>query len=188
MPTVDFKVRIDAGAVRNSAIRAAGPIVRRELERTGEEMVKDANRSMETRFDLNRPYERRRHPGSRRAKDALDFEITGGGERFVLGFRVLGGDDVFSRILWLNFGTSPHEIRPSGRWQLRGARLAVRGNPTRRQAAAGGGSGGWLYFPVPEGGPYKRATRVQHPGQRGTGFLEEARDRAARRLGGRKIA
>jgi hypothetical protein len=189
MAQVSFKLYIDEGAVRNSAKRAAGPVMRRVLEQAGKEMVDEANRLMASRFDLNRPYERRRHPGSRRAKDALDFEITGDVDRFVVGYRVLGGDEVFKRILGLNYGTPAHKIKPSGNWALKGAGLAVRSRPTRKQAAAGSGANGWLYFPVPEGGPYKRATRVSHPGStKGTGFLEEARDKVARNIGGRRIA
>jgi hypothetical protein len=189
MAQVSFKLQIDPNAVRNSAKRAAGPVMRRMLEQAGEEMVRDANRLMAQRFDLNRPYERRRHPGSLRAKDALDYEITGDPDRFVVAFRVLGGQVVLNRIIALNKGTSGHSITPSGTWELKGARLAVRSSPTRRQASAGIGSGGWLYFPQPEGGPYRRAREVWHPGSRkGTGFLEEARDRAVANIGGRRIA
>ena len=140
--------------------RRASEIVRRKANRAGDEMVKLANREMKSRFDLNRPGSRRRSPGSTRAAKALQPTVTGIEFPITLGYRVVGGDEVVARIIFMNFGTRAHEIRPSGKW------------PNRRSL-----------------GPPERLTWLQdakwttlpstfHPGQGPTGFLERARDQA----------
>ena len=176
------KIFIEPNALQFAAKRIIGPTIKRELTRSGKEMVDEANRLMASRFNLNRPYERRRYPGSRRAATALDFSVTGDDTQFRLSYRVLGGDVVLKRILGMNFGTgNGHPIVPSGKWALKGANLSTRAAPTKAQKGAGRGGRGYLWFPVPEGGPYVRASKVNHPGsQKGKGFLEEARDNAAK--------
>jgi len=188
---VQFKTYINQGAVKQKFTRAVGPVLRRVLNDAGKEMVDTANKLMASDFDLNRPYERRRYPGSRRAGQALSYEITGNDERLTLGFRILGGDEVFKRVLGMNYGMGgPRRIVPNGNWSLKGASLAVRDAPTRREGRYGLAR---LAFPFPyENSPYKvfRSVHWKPTGRasQGTGFLEEARDLAAYNLGGRIVA
>jgi len=190
---VQFKTYINQGAAKEAITRAVGPVMRRVLNDAGKEMVDTANKLMAGDFDLNRPYERRRYPGSRRAGAALSYEVTGNDERLTLGFRILGGEQVFKRVLGMNFGMGGRRrIIPNGNWPLSGAGLAVRSSPPKG-GKLGSGGGGWLYFPSPkEGDPYKRRSSVYwRPTGRasqGTGFLEEARDLAVYNLGGRIVA
>ena len=190
MAQVSFRLTIDPGAVRNAAKRAVGPVMRSALERSGKEMVAEATRLMGADFDLNRPMERRRYPGSRRAGSALDYAITGSDTDLTLGFRVLGGDEVFSRILFMNYGTRRHPITAKGGWNLKGARLAVRSNPIKGVRGQSQSFTGMLAFPGTNqfAGRYVVVESVNHPGQKGTKFLQKARDKAARDLGGRRVA
>jgi hypothetical protein len=161
----------DPGTLQRTVKLRANSIIRNRLEQVGKEMVANANALMAGDFDLNRPYDRRRHPGSRRASTALDYAISGNEDRLVLGFRVLGGDEVFKRILGMNFGTGGgHEIYPSGAWPLKRSTRAV------------------LAWPGPDGVYRPREGSVWHPGTAGTGFLEEARDVAADALKARIVA
>jgi hypothetical protein len=163
------------GAVSNgntlqfAAKRAAAPPVRRRMEQVG-----NANSLMAADFDLARPNERRRHPGSRRAATALDYAVTGNVDRLELGFRVLGGDVVFRRILGMNFGTPAHRIYPSGAWGLSGVgewnRMIGSGRVTRTRQPMLAWTEEGTSVVVPE---------ADHPGTSGSGFLEEARDVAA---------
>uniref|UniRef100_UPI003569B578 hypothetical protein n=1 Tax=Gemmatimonas sp. TaxID=1962908 RepID=UPI003569B578 len=101
--------------------RQASEIVRRKAVRASDEMVKLANKEMKSLFDLNRPGSRRRSPGSTRAAKALQPTIKGREFPLTVGYRVVGGDDVVARIIFMNFGTRAHEIRPSGKWPNRKA-------------------------------------------------------------------
>ena len=104
---------------------------------------------------------------ARRAATALDYRVTGSSLPLEVSYRVLGGDDVLKRIIFMNFGTSAHEIRPSGTWSLTGRRggLNVRFGGGERVATqpvlAWTDRRGQVVTP-----------EVYHPGQRGTGFLE----------------
>jgi hypothetical protein len=128
---------------------------RARLQGIGRDMVNRANSKMAANFDLNRPADRRRHPGSRRAKGALDFQIDGSDFPITIQYRVLGGDTVRDRIIFMNWGTSRHDITPSG---------------------AAGGNGNVLAWQDGDGWVY--ADAVDHPGQRAVNFLEEAMQEA----------
>lgn len=162
----------DPGALQRAVKLKYNSIVRNRLEQVGKEMVVNANALMAGDFDLARPHDRRRHPGSRRASTALDFAISENSGRLVLGFRVLGGDEVFNRILIMNYGSVEHDIYPSGAWSLK---------RTDKEVLA------W-----PEGGRYRVVGFVagdhKHPGTLGTGFLEEALEVAADALRARIVA
>lgn len=124
-------------------------------------MVNRANKKMSQRFDLNRPADRRRHPGSARTKNALDFQIDGTEFPITIQYRVLGGATVRDRIIMLNWGTSGHQIEPSG---------------------AAGGNG--LVLAWPEDGSTVYSKGHWHPGSRvGVGFLREAMQEAFDNIG-----
>lgn len=185
MSAVKISTHIDMNAARFAVKRAVGPVVRRRVEQAGKEMVRVANSLMAADFDLNRPYERRRHPGSRRASTALDYSITSdSSERLILRFRVLGGDEVFMRIMGMNYGVPAHTISPSGAWSLRGVSLATRSTSSRSGTGSSGNflawpeNGGWR---VVRGSVYWRPTGAA---SQGTHFLEEAAFVAAQSLGG----
>jgi len=184
------RVYIQPGVARLQVTRKLNPVLKAGLKQAGESMVNTANSLMTGDFDLERPYERRRYPGSRRAKSALDYTVTETSrEQLQVRYRVLGGEVVLKRILGMNFGVGGgHRIVPSGTWELKGAGLSVRSGPTPGRfgpdsSNLGIGGGSWLYFPVPEGGKYRRAKSVQWrptgTASKGTGFLEESRDLAA---------
>ena len=144
-------------------------------------MVEDATKLMQGDFNLERPYERRRYPGSRRATTALDFQIQEDGDgAFTLGFRVLGGEEVLKRIIFMNWGTREHEIKPSGAWELTGVRGGISVRLGDRSGATGwqGGRLAW----VDENGAVVIRGSVWHPGQKSTGFLQDARDLAVENL------
>jgi hypothetical protein len=143
----------DPGSVKRQALKKIDPVVRRKMEDVGYEMTRLANKKMASRFDLGRPARRRRHEGSRRAKGALDYRVTGSELPITVQYRVLGGDDVVARIIFLNWGTSPHFIPANGNAGGNGTHLAWEDGD------------GWV---VIRGG-------TPHPGSRkGVGFLEEA--------------
>ena len=160
------------GAVKRRAVRAASADIRQRLERTGPEMVRLATEKMEATFNLDRPVNRRRHPGSRRARNALDFQIDGTSLPMTLRYRVLGGEDVLRRILILNFGSRAHRIRPSGTWSGLGANLF--GGPV-------GGAGNPRLLAWQQDGQWIFAAEVYHPGTQGAGFLEDALAEAVQR-------
>jgi hypothetical protein len=174
------RIFIESGVAGNVVKRKLAAPLRRELGAVGRQMTKDAVGLMEGDYDLERPYERRRYPGSRRAKSALDFQIQEDGDgEFTLGFRVLGGEDVLKRIIFMNWGTRPHQIWPSGNWELTG----IRGGITVRSGArpTGGAGSGRLAW-TDENGQVVIRGHVDHPGQSGTGFLQDARDLAVENL------
>jgi hypothetical protein len=114
-------------------------------------MVNRANTKMAANFNLDRPSDRRRYPGTRRAKGALDFQIDGTDFPIIIRYRVLGGDAVRDRIIFMNWGTSPHDITPNGNAGGNGRILAWQEN------------GEWAY-----------SAGHEHPGQSPVNFLEEA--------------
>jgi hypothetical protein len=148
------------GSAQRILQRKLSDRVRRDLNDVGRTAVKLANDKMDQRFDMNRPGDRRRHPGSRRAKGALSYQIDGSELPFTVRYRVLGGDEVVRRIAGLNWGTPYHEITPSGN---------------------AGGNG--LILAWDDGIGWVQAKRVGHPGSRkGVGFLEEAMTEAFQRV------
>lgn len=174
------RVFIQTGVAENIVKRKLAPPLRRELTAAGRKMAEDATGLMTGDYDLERPYERRRFPGSRRAKTALDFQITEDADgSLTLGFRVLGGEEVLKRIIFMNWGTRAHTIRPSGAWELTG----VRGGISVRLGDRSGGSGSYGRLAwIDESGDVVIRGEVQHPGQTGTGFLQDARDLAVDNL------
>lgn len=197
---IQIRTKIDAGQLKKAIDRAVAPTVIRTMENVGKDMVQEANDLMEERFDMHRPNQRRRYPGSRRAITALDYFVEVEGDRRAIGFRVLGGKDVLNRIVFLNWGTDPHEIKPSGAWlgaggsTLAGGRnfdklskgRAAAAKPPRSLSLRGSRSGK-LAFPYPdEDSRYHVFDRsVFHPGSHwGDGFLEVAQNEAARKLDG----
>lgn len=175
-----YDLRIQTGVAANIAKRRLNPPLRREMGVAGRKMVSDANKLMEKDFDLDRVYERRRFPGSRRAKKALDFQISEDADgSLTLGFRVVGGEEVLKRIIFMNWGTRAHEIRPSGAWELTGVRggIEVRFG-ARPRGGAGTGRLAWL----DASGNVVIKGSVNHPGQLGKGFLQDARDLAVENL------
>lgn len=155
----------DTGTGKRLANRAMTGPVRYKANEVGREMVRLANKKMAGEFDLNRPGGRRRYPSTRRARNALDYQVDARGEEVEVRYRVLGGEQVKLRILGLNYGIPSHEIVPSGAWELSRSALPE-----------------FLVWPHRDGGIVK-AKRVQHPGQRRKPmFLEEARDEAVARI------
>jgi hypothetical protein len=162
--------------------RQLGDIMRNKLEATGRDMVTNANSAMEGSFDLNRPYERRRNPGSRRAATALDYEVEETGTGYEVNFRVVGGDDVLMRILIMNYGSDSHDIFPTGGWELGGLNpKTVSRTASGFNKIAGDTGGGKLAYPSSRGGYWVGGEDegVTHPGTSGRHFLEDGRDAAA---------
>lgn len=157
------------GAAKRAIDRSLGAIVRHRAEDAGREMVRLANAKMANLFDLNRPGSRRRYPGTTRAANALDYRVEGHELPIRVQYRVLGGEQVRLRILGLNYGTPPHDIRPSGTWSLRGQTPT----PVRSRQRQGRPKIAWL------DGEWTVVDDVSHPGTGATHFLEEARDEAA---------
>lgn len=167
------------GTAKRIAQRRLADESRHVMEDMGREMVKIANQKMAQLFDLNRPSTRRRHPGTVRAKNALDYQVDGSGPGGfgVLRYRVRGGDDVVGRIIFMNWGTGEHEISPSGAWEGRGL------TPFPPRARPRGGTKlGWFdgEWTVINGS-------VIHPGQRATHFLEEAAEEAVAKIARRSL-
>lgn len=182
MAAIRVRVNRISPGLKTAALRAATPAIRRKVEVEGPRLVADANAAMARRFNLNRPFERRRSPGSRRASTALDYFVEGNELPIRLGFRVLGGDDVVRRIIILNFGSQAHEIGPSGQWPLRGAsgitRLS-RGSNIRARTGDVARALAW----IDELDDVVVRGSVWHPGQRQPGgFLEEAVAKSKARL------
>ena len=182
MTSIRAEVYIDQAAMRAKVNRAVDPVLRERAEDAGKEMVRIANALMAGQFNLNRPYERRRYPGSRRASTALTHVVTGSNSQYTVGYRVLGGEEVLQRILGMNYGMGGERvISPNGNWDLRGARLAVRDEPT------GAGSGGGRQLAWQENGVWTNVKgsvtwKPTGSASRGTGFLEEARDAAVAQI------
>jgi hypothetical protein len=174
------KAIVNAASAKQSIGKQLDVITRQKSEMTGKAMVLYAEALMAGQFNLSRDYERRRHPGSRRAANALDHVITtdGNGDPTV-EFRVLGGDDVLMRILIMNYGSVSHDIHPNGNWELGGlnpkkvSRTASKFNTSQT-------AGNRLAYPSKEGGYWKGkpGQYVTHPGTNATNFLEEARNQA----------
>lgn len=179
---------IDKDALKAKIGRAADPAVKAGLMNAGKEMVNVANSLMAAEFNLNRPFERRRHPGSRRAATALDFTVTGSAGDYQLGFRVLGGEEVFKRILGMNYGIPAHQIVPSGAWSLKGMRPPSGRSSIARLRMGGGVRGGanqpLLAWVDGDTGEDVVTTEVWwYSKTPPPGFLEEARDAIVARAG-----
>lgn len=176
---VDVYVRNEAQA-RNQVHGKMAVEVRRRMEAAGKEMVAAANAGMDANFNLNRPFERRRHPGSQRAASALDYIIEGSANLpLELGFRVKGGEEVRLRIIGLNWGTPGHRIYGgSGTWPLKGQFNITR---TSRNLGEGTNRRPDLLAWMDETGDVM-TPEADHPGSRGAHFLEDALRRSVDRI------
>jgi len=179
--SIKVNTYIDQAAVRAKMTRAADPVMRVKAEEAGKEMVRIANALMAGQFNLYRPHERRRYPGSRRAATALTHVVSGSNSEYTVGYKVLGGDKVFKRILGMNYGTGDgHWIRPSGNWELRGAGIFSRAS--RTQGVTRRSTQPLLAWVDEDSGEDVITTEVWHPGTARTGFLQEARDAVVAQL------
>ncbi len=173
---------VNSAGVDKDIRRQLGPIMRTHTEGIGKDMVAKANDLMAGRFNLNRDYERRRHPGSRRAATALDYEIVDSDGESTVDYKVLGGDEVTLRILIMNYGSVDHDIFPNGAWELGGLNpKKVSRSSSARNKIEGGSAGDRLAYPSNTGRGYWRGQpgeSVHHPGTNGEHFLEAARDAA----------
>jgi len=122
-------------------------------------MADRANLYMSQDWDLNRPYERRRWPGSPRAAGAIDWFVEQRGDDVVFGYDI-ADEEVTLRILGLNYGIPETFITPSGNWPLSD------GIPKALS---------W-----PEGDGRRAQKYANSGGHSGSGFLERARDDAQR--------
>ena len=91
---------------------------------------------------------------------------------------MLGGEDVFKRIIFLNYGTRPHRIYPSSNWPLTG----VRGGAGDRFGAKPRGGANQPLLAWTESNGSVVAPEVDHPGTEGEGFLEAALDESLSRF------
>ena len=160
---VDTSVKTGAG--RNIGRRQIDAIARRKANEAGREMVRVANDRMASDFNLDRPHDRRRHPGSGRAKNALDYQVDKTTTPITIRFRVKGGDDVLARIIFMNYGTVDHDIWPSGKWPLSRSALPE-----------------FLVWPSKDGSKLVKMPAVWHPGQDGKDFLQDGRDVAVQMI------
>ena len=166
-------VNIDSAAIKAKILAASDSQVRDAAVRAGKQMAKRATTLMDQDFNLNRPYERRRHPGSRRAATAISSEVERNGPAsYIVRYKILGGPIVEARIAGLNYGTPGHAIYPTGNWPLKNSTLAIRNTPRR----TGRARTNILAVLDPSTGEDWGAAYLNHPGSRGTSFLERARD------------
>ena len=141
--------------------RASRFYVQRSAEAAGPAMVSQANTKMAGLFNLNRDPDRRRYKGSRRAATSLSYGIVETAPSvFTVSFTVEGGDIALKKIIFMNYGTSFHEITP-----INGRFLVWPAGSSRRKSWDKG-----------------RAKKVNHPGQPGEFFLEEVVDTIAKRI------
>jgi len=173
---------VDSGTVRNSMSRSIARAVKPKADEAGRAMVAKANELMEAKYDMNRPFERRRSPGSPRAINALDYNVEGTTLPVVLSFRVRGGDEVRKRIIGLNWGVPTHEIQPTGNWPLKGMYRRSFGPQSTKETPFAGGIGR-LAWPL-DNGQWRvvdGSVMWQPAANAGGGhFLEEAAEYAAR--------
>jgi hypothetical protein len=176
----------DPGTLRRQINRSVSRVMLEKADALGRRMVENANAGMANQgFNLSRPPERRRYPGSRRAATALDYYVEGKELPITVGFRILGGEEVFKRILGMNYPIPPHEIWPHGGWDLSGAARRTGASPKVTKLNARYLIGDKLAWPDPN---YKNGWRVFPSGQSvwwypgrlsgGTYFLQDARDKA----------
>ena len=141
--------------------RASRFYVERSAEAAGPAMVSQANTKMAGLFNLNRDPDRRRYKGSRRAATSLDYEIVEiEPSVFTVAYTVEGGDVALKKIIFMNYGTGAHEIKP-----INGRFLVWPAGSSRRKSWDKG-----------------RARKVDHPGQAGQFFLEEVAETIAERI------
>ena len=171
-------VTIDSAAIKAKLTAAADREIRDAAVDAGKRMAKRATALMDQDFNLNRPYERRRHPGSRRAATAIESEVERNGPAdYTVRYKILGGPVVEARIAGLNYGIgSGHNIYPTGNWPLKNTTLAVRNKPRK----TGQRRTNILAVLDPNTGEDWGAAYLHHPGMTrfpsGAGFLEKARD------------
>jgi hypothetical protein len=187
---VSAKIR-DPRMVVADVTKATEKQIRRRLEDLGRMMVAEANEEIRRLYRTDTPYDRRRHPGSRRLVNALSYRVVGDEFPLEVEFRTLGGKEVEDRVRFLNDGTKPHVIHASGKWPLKGQKKPL--DPTarfRRFTAPGFQSsssllawpegavkGGWRNSRLKDGWRYAR-NQVKHPGNDAGRFLQTGRNRA----------
>jgi hypothetical protein len=170
--------------LREKKIRGAKEFARR----VGFVMAEEAKREIENRFEV-RPFERRRHPGTRRATTAISFNRSeiAATKNFPIevDFRILGGDKVVTRINVLNNGATAHVIDSTDRtgnepWELKGvgavnrmAGLTQSGDRIGLNTLAWPRAGGTGFVVT-----RKPVNWRPGPAQSKTGFLQAARDKA----------
>lgn len=131
-----------------------------------------------------RPFERRRHPGTRRITEAFDYQVTGDADEVVVTLRILGGDLVEKRVWALNNGKAEAIVVPSGRWELKGVTKIGPTTPFQRFQAPDRAVEGVLSWPGPGGRRITVYGPVRSPARGGDGFMEQARDTAIARVFG----
>jgi len=125
--------------------------------------------------------QRRRHPGSRRLKNAISYQVeSGSGFPIEVSYRILGGQVVVNRAVILNFSkTTGYPIPPNASppWSLRGYRKPLQTSPRPYRPSASGNQLAWLV-----GGRWVNIARNQPVPWEGSfphfGFLEESADEA----------
>lgn len=148
MARVNFSVDFNGDQLKAKLKRASRYYVERSAEAGGREMVRAAKSKIAREFNVNSLEEERRHPGSPEASEALGYEVIEvAPAEFKIQFTIEQSDDVVARIIFMNYGTRPHDIYPNGQF---------------------------LVWPGGDGGRDARARVVHHPGQQGRHFLEES--------------
>ena len=173
----DISVQVDRATIEKEVRDAADLTIAVRASEVGAEMARRATQLMaDAGFNLNRPYERRRHPGSRRAANAISYErVRNGPGNYTVSYKILGGAVVEARIAGLNYGIgSGHTITPTGNWPLKDATL-FRRSGSKAGRASNPDVLAWL-----DAGSDVVTPRVKHKGMKrwpnGAGFLESARD------------
>jgi len=167
---------LNAGQARQNIQGQMDKIALERAHAIGADMAKEATDLMAADYDLNRPFERRRYPGSRRASTAIDYAVTNQHLPIDVSYRILGGDNVVMRIIILNWGRKGgYPIRPSGNWPLSGR---AKGGTAKFKRPKRGTSQGVLAWPGVV------TDEVSATATSGTEFLERGRDIAiARNVG-----
>lgn len=177
------QVFVNTADLNARLVAAADSQIREIAQEAGKRMAKRATELMDQDFNLNRPYERRRHPGSRRAATAISSEVERTGTSdYTIRYKILGGEVVEARIAGLNYGIGPgHRILPSGNWPLKGARLFAR--TARNSGVESVFAQDKLAWTDEDTGQQVVTDEVWHPGMvrfpNGSSFLERARDEIA---------
>jgi len=182
---VSAKIRNPQQVTRLVGARAA-PVIRRRLDNLGRIMVEEANKEIRRLYRIDRPFERRRHPGSRRLINAISYQVVGEQFPMKVTFRALGGKPVLDRVYSLNGDRRAYTMVPTGNWPLTGVKKPVSDTTRFRRFTAPGappktlswndpgnrnaGRNGWVHY-----------TRMDVKARPGDRFLETARNRAVQK-------
>lgn len=160
-------------------------------EQIGARMAELANNYVRENFK-ERVYERRRHPGSRRAAGSIGFKLVSKDPAQV-DFTVAGGENVLKRVSILNYGRPDTVIESSvltgnEPWPLKGV-FTENINRFQRGQAKDVMDRPVLAWRQDNGGlKILKNGRVVSRGVQATNFLQESRDKAVREvLAGRRI-